>query len=55
MLQMKQEKFVSFVQNCGLVNFSVDKWILEVTSPLDRWLKILNETPVFYIPCFGFE
>ena len=38
-------QFVSFVQNCGLVNFSVDEWILEVTSPVDEWLKILNETP----------
>ena len=23
----------------------MDEWILEVTRPLDEWLKILNETP----------
>ena len=27
------------------MNFSVDEWVLEVTHPLDEWLKILNETP----------
>ena len=42
---------VSFIQNCGWVNFSVDKWILDVTRPLDELLQILNETPVFCV-CF---
>ena len=39
-------QIISFIENCGQVNSSVDEWILEVTRPLDEWLKILNETPV---------
>ena len=30
---------------CGRLDFTVDKWVSEVTRPLDEWLKFLNETP----------